>query len=75
MIITPSEALVMANKTFVIETKNTHYAMGVNDKGILRHLHWGKKAPEKDYRILPEWERNSNHSELDCILEEYSFRT
>ncbi|MBE6719355.1 MAG: alpha-galactosidase [Ruminococcaceae bacterium] len=62
----------MANQIFLIETKNTHYVMGVNEKGILRHLHWGKKAPLDDYHISPEWERNSNHSELDYISEEYS---
>ena len=62
----------MVKKIFVIETKNTHYVMGVSEKGILRHLHWGKKACVDDYNISPEWERNSNHSELDYISEEYS---
>jgi len=62
----------MEKKVFVIETKNTHYVMGTNEKGILRHLHWGKKAPKEDYIVSPEWERNSNHSELDYISEEYS---
>ena len=62
----------MDKKIFVIETKNTHYVMGVNDKGILRHIHWGAKACADDYNMSPEWERNSNHSELDYISEEYS---
>ena len=62
----------MKNNIFVIETKNTHYAMGVNDKGVLCHIHWGKKAPVCDYSVSAEWERNSNHSELDYISEEYS---
>ena len=62
----------MANDIFVIETKNTHYVMGVNRRGILQHLHWGKKAAVEDYTAAPEWERNSNHSELDYTSEEYS---
>ena len=62
----------MADKIFVIETKNTQYVMGVDGNGILRHLHWGGKASAQDYEVSPEWERNSNHSELDCISEEYS---
>lgn len=62
----------MSSNLFVIETKNTHYVMGTDSKGVLRHIHWGKKAPREDYFVSPEWERNSNHSELDYISEEYS---
>ncbi|MBR3148978.1 MAG: alpha-galactosidase [Eubacterium sp.] len=62
----------MSDNIFVIETKNTHYVMGVSEKGILRHLHWGRKSPVSEYGVSPEWERNSNHSELDYIAEEYS---
>ena len=62
----------MARNIFVIETKSTHYVMGVSEKGTLHHIHWGKKAPSEDYFVSEEWERNSNHSELDYISEEYS---
>ena len=71
MTISP-EASKMDKKILIIETKNTHYVMGVNEKGILRHIHWGRKACREDYNLSPEWERNSNHSELDYISEEYS---
>ena len=30
------------NGVFILETENTHYVMGVNCKGELNHLHWGK---------------------------------
>lgn len=62
----------MHKNVFVIETKNTHYVMGVNDSGLLQHIHWGMKAPVDEYTVVKDWERNSNHSALDYTKEEYS---
>lgn len=60
------------SRIFVIETKNTHYVLGVNQYNMLRHIHWGKKARNEDYEISRDGEKNSNHSELDYATEEYS---
>lgn len=57
-------------KIFVIETKNTHYVMGVSEDGLLRHIHYGKKA--SDYDAIITRECNSNHSALDYAKQEYT---
>lgn len=57
---------------FTIETKNTHYVLGVDKNGLLRHLHWGRKANEGDYYISEIGEINSNHSMLDVAELEYT---
>ncbi|MGN0457530.1 MAG: alpha-galactosidase [Eubacterium sp.] len=59
-------------KIFVLNTKNTHYALGIDDEGRLRHIHWGKKASEQDYEIFPIWDVNSNYSDLDTATMEYT---
>lgn len=59
-------------KIFVLNTKNTHYVLGVDDEGRLRHIHWGKKACEDDYEIVPIWDVNSNYSDLDTATLEYT---
>lgn len=56
---------------FVLETKNTHYAMAVDCEGHLRHLHWGGKCKVKDYFCSETEERNSNHSGADFAKYEY----
>lgn len=60
------------SKIFVIETKNTHYAIGVDNRGLVRHLHWGKKVPLMDYDIPEIWDTNSNYSDLDNAKLEYT---
>ncbi len=62
----------MDKKIFVIETKNTHYVLGVDENGLLRHLHWGKPSAKKDYYFPSLCEINSNHSSLDCAMQEYT---
>jgi alpha-galactosidase len=60
------------NNIYIIDTLNTNYAVGIDDNGILRHLHWGKKINEGDYSIPEIWDTNSNHPALDYALEEYT---
>lgn len=60
------------SKIFVIETKNTHYAIGVDERGLVRHLHWGDKVDKKDYDIPAIWDTNSNYSDLDNAKLEYT---
>lgn len=62
----------MENQIFIIETKNTHYVMGVDSNGLLHHIHWGKKASPDDYEVEERWEQNSNHSGYDYTDLEYT---
>ena len=55
-----------------IETKNTHYVLGIDKSGALHCVHWGKKANLADYEVVEKREINSNHSELDCTQTEYT---
>ncbi len=60
------------NNIFVLETKNTHYVLGIDKKGYNRHLHWGKKCRVSDYYITENGDENSNHSMLDSYKQEYT---
>ena len=62
----------MQSDIFVIETKNTHYVLGVDKNGKLNHVHWGKKADPNDYEVKENWEQNSNHSGFDYTDMEYT---
>lgn len=62
----------METRIFVIETKNTHYVLGVDKNGRVNHIHWGGKADADDYEVIENWEQNSNHSELDYTNFEYT---
>ncbi len=49
------------SKIFSLNTKNTQYVFGVDNEGLLRHLHWGKKInneEELDIEILNEVSTN-----------------
>lgn len=60
------------NNIFVLETKNTHYVLGIDKYGYNHHLHWGKKCDVKDYFIEDLGDENSNHSMLDNFKQEYT---
>ncbi|MCH5190748.1 MAG: alpha-galactosidase [Oscillospiraceae bacterium] len=60
------------NNIFVLETKNTHYVIGVDRYGHNRHLHWGKKCDINDYFIEYIGDENSNHTMLDDYHQEYT---
>lgn len=57
---------------FVLETKNTHYVLGVDEYGNNHHLHWGAKCDIDDYAIEKTGDSNSNHTKLDYIRQEYT---
>lgn len=57
---------------FVIETKSTHYALGVDERGLVHHLHWGEKINPDDYEVPKIWDTNSNYSDLDNARLEYT---
>lgn len=62
----------MRGNIFYLETKNGCYVFGVDEGGLLCHLHWGEKLPKNDFELSETEERNSNHSSKDYIREEYS---
>lgn len=62
----------MEDKVFVIDTKYTHYVLGVDEKDFLRHVHWGKKINPEDYEVEHTYDVNSNHSNLDWANMEYT---
>ena len=41
----------LKNNIFVLETKNTHYVLGIDKNGNNRHVHWGKKCLVSDYEV------------------------
>lgn len=63
---------ILENNIFVLETKNTHYVLGVDKHGYNRHVHWGKKCALTDYKASDIWDENSNHTELDMAKQEYT---
>ncbi len=63
---------ILENNIFVLETKNTHYVLGVDKYGYNRHVHWGKKCALTDYKASDIWDENSNHTELDMAKQEYT---
>lgn len=62
--------IVKNNCIFILETKNTHYVLGVDKHGNNQHLHWGKKCSCDDYDIACKGDENSNHTYLDEIRQE-----
>lgn len=64
--------IIDKNNIFVLETKNTHYVLGVDKYGYNHHLHWGKKCNADDYYIQEIKDQNSNHSMLDEFKQEYT---
>ena len=64
--------IICKNNIFVLETKNTHYVLGVDKYGYNRHIHWGKKCNAEDYFIKEGRDENSNHSMLDDYKQEYT---
>lgn len=63
---------ILKNNVFVLETKNTHYVLGVDKYGYNRHIHWGKKCNVNDYEATDIWDENSNHTRLDMACQEYT---
>lgn len=62
--------IICKNNIFVLETKNTHYVLGVDKYGYNHHIHWGKKCSIQDYTIEDSDDENSNHSMLDNFRQE-----
>lgn len=61
---------ILKNNVFILETKNTHYVFGIDERGYNRHVHWGKKCRCEDYEMVIKGDENSNHSFLDWYKQE-----
>lgn len=67
-----SIAVSTKGNTFLLSTKSTSYAFGVDDQGLLRHLYWGKKLPSVDELELPELtEVSTNDPVYEITKEEF----
>ena len=64
--------IVCKDNIFILETKNTHYALGVDKYGYNHHIHWGGKCDADDYFIKDIGDENSNHSMLDNFKQEHT---
>lgn len=64
--------IICKDNIFILETKNTHYVLGVDEHGYNHHLHWGKKCDVNDYFIKEGADENSNHTMLDNFKQEYT---
>lgn len=60
------------NKNYFINTKNTTYAIGIDENGVVRHLYWGRRIDDEMLEIPDIWDSNSNHSDMDNALTEYT---
>ena len=64
--------ILKENNVFILETKNTHYVLGVDKNGYNRHIHWGEKCDINDYTIDYFGDENSNHTLLDEMKQEFT---
>lgn len=64
--------IVCKNNVFVLETKNTHYVLGVDEEGTDHHIHWGRKCDINDYEIHYHGDENSHNTMLDEFAQEYT---
>ncbi len=66
-------AIFKEKNIFILETKNFHYVLGVDECSYNRHIHWGKKCPPEDYDLSDyPTENTALHPLLDQIRQEYT---
>lgn len=57
---------------FLLSTKSTSYAFGVDDRGLIRHLYWGKKLDFVEELELPQLtEVSTNDPVFEVTKEEF----
>ena len=57
---------------FSLQTKTTTYSFAIDDKGLLRHLYWGKRLANLDDLEVPTiYEISSNDPPIQITPEEY----
>lgn len=59
---------------FSIDTKNSSYVFGLNQKGVLQHLYWGEPvAAQECAQLLSARGHSSFDAELEREVQEYNF--
>lgn len=48
-----SIAVSTKNDVFLLNTRSTSYALGIDDQGLVRHLHWGRKLQSVEELEMP----------------------
>ena len=67
-----SIAVSTNNNIFLLSTDSTSYAFGIDDRGLVRHLYWGKKIASADELEIPELtEVSTNDPVFEITPEEY----
>ena len=67
-----SIAVGTKNTMFLLSTKSTSYAFGIDDRGLVRHLYWGRKLSSVDELEMPELtEVSTNDPVFQITPEEY----
>jgi alpha-galactosidase len=57
---------------FLLSTESTSYAFGIDDRGLVRHLYWGRGIPSVDELELPQLtEVSTNDPVFQITPEEY----
>lgn len=60
------------SNVFLLSTASTSYAFGVDDRGLLRHLYWGKKLPSAEELEVPSLtEVSTNDPVFEITPEEF----
>ena len=64
---------ISTNKdVFLLNTKSTSYAFGIDDQGLVRHLYWGKKLPSAEEFEMPQLtEVSTNDPVYEITREEF----
>ena len=64
---------ISTNKdVFLLNTKSTSYAFGIDDQGLVRHLYWGRRIPSADELEMPQLtEVSTNDPVFEITPEEF----
>lgn len=65
--------IICKDNIFVLETKNTHYVIGVDKEGCNHHIYWGKKCSMDDYEIDYNDGENSHNTMLDEFTQDFGY--
>lgn len=67
-----SIAVNTKNDVFLLNTKSTSYAFGVDDRGLIRHLYWGKRIDSVEELEIPQLtEVSTNDPVFEITKEEF----
>lgn len=60
------------NDVFLLSTKSTSYAFGVDDRGLIRHIYWGKRLGSvEELELPPLTEVSTNDPVFEITKEEF----